>query len=123
MNNFDGLCRIIWRHSRSDNQIRCQYEFGHGGKHSWQKAEDSTRFIGGTFGREENFITKELDNKQENNMNIVQAFVLRSDDNWVVADSDLWELEPVEITGTEKVIGHRKIDGLIYKVIKTPDNK
>jgi hypothetical protein len=56
-------------------------------------------------------------------MNIVQAFVLQSDDNWAIAEAELWDLEPVELTGNEKVIGHRKIDGLIYKVLKTEDNK
>jgi hypothetical protein len=66
MNNFDGLCGIIWRYSTSDNQVRCQYEFGHGGKHSWYKVEYSTRIIGGTFdreGRSINLIRKEQDNK------------------------------------------------------------
>jgi hypothetical protein len=38
--NFDGLCGIIATFSSSDLQIRCHYEFGHGGPCSFQKYKD-----------------------------------------------------------------------------------
>ena len=41
--SFDGLCGIIHRHSTSDQQVRCKYEFGHQGPHSWVKNEHSNK--------------------------------------------------------------------------------
>jgi hypothetical protein len=34
--DFDGLCGIIYLHACSDQQIRCKYEFGHEGPHSYE---------------------------------------------------------------------------------------
>lgn len=56
-------------------------------------------------------------------MNAVQVFVLVGNEDWRLASADLWELDVVELDGTEKVIGHRKIDGSIYKIIKVSDEK
>ena len=38
--NYDGLCGIIWKFSTTTQQVRCKYEFGHGGPHSYEKNED-----------------------------------------------------------------------------------
>jgi len=35
--DFDGLCGVIYMHASSDKQVRCKYEFGHGGPHSYEK--------------------------------------------------------------------------------------
>lgn len=35
--SYDGLCGIIHRGASSDCQVRCTYELGHSGKHSWDK--------------------------------------------------------------------------------------
>lgn len=45
------------------------------------------------------------------------------DKEWKVSDEDLWDLSVMEITGTEKVVGHRKIDGAIVKIIRLNDGK
>ena len=37
--DFDGLCGIIHLYASSSQQVRCKYEFGHGGPHSWTKTE------------------------------------------------------------------------------------
>jgi hypothetical protein len=33
--NYDGLCGTIHLLASSDKQVRCSYEFGHHGPHSW----------------------------------------------------------------------------------------
>jgi hypothetical protein len=33
--NYEGLCGIIHLNSTSDQRVRCKYEFGHSGDHSW----------------------------------------------------------------------------------------
>lgn len=38
--NYDGLCGIICRYSRSDKQVRCNYEFAHPGPCSFEKKMD-----------------------------------------------------------------------------------
>jgi len=35
--SFDGLCGLIATFASSSNQIRCKYEFGHGGPCSFEK--------------------------------------------------------------------------------------
>lgn len=40
LESFDGLCGIIHLCATSDQQVRCKYEFGHSGPHSWDKIED-----------------------------------------------------------------------------------
>lgn len=37
LESFDGLCGIIHVNSTSEQQVRCKYEFGHYGEHSWVK--------------------------------------------------------------------------------------
>lgn len=36
LEDYDGLCGIIDIHSNSDLRIRCKYEFGHQGPHSYE---------------------------------------------------------------------------------------
>lgn len=42
--SYDGLCGIIYHYSTSDRQVRCKYEFGHGGPHSWEKQLSGSPF-------------------------------------------------------------------------------
>lgn len=51
------------------------------------------------------------------------AFVFSGKDNWKTSDADLWDLEVIELDGTEKTIGHRQIDGSICKVLRASDGK
>jgi len=51
------------------------------------------------------------------------AFVFSGDDNWQMSVPDNWDIALIELDGTEKVLGHRKIDGAICKVMKTHDGK
>ena len=45
--SYDGLCGIIHIHSSSDKQVRCKYEFGHHGPHSWAKTQVGLHIFGG----------------------------------------------------------------------------
>lgn len=56
-------------------------------------------------------------------MNAVQVLVLNGQVDWKVASEDLWDLDSIELDGSEKLVGHRKIDGSIYKILKTVDGK
>ena len=49
--NYDGLCGIIHIYSSSSKQVRCSYEFGHHGQHSWAKARVAYVISGGTEDR------------------------------------------------------------------------
>lgn len=51
------------------------------------------------------------------------CFVLNGSDNWKKSSSDDWDLDVVELDGSEKVIGHRPLDGSIFKIIQTHDGK
>lgn len=42
--SYDGLCGIIHRHANTDCQVRCSYEIGHHGKHSWEKLQLAMNF-------------------------------------------------------------------------------
>ena len=39
LESYDGLCGIIHLNASSNQQVRCKYEFGHHGDHSWVKHE------------------------------------------------------------------------------------
>ena len=54
-------------------------------------------------------------------MSATYAFVFRGEDDWRVSVADDWDLDVVELDGSEKVIGHRQVDGSICKVLKTTD--
>jgi hypothetical protein len=46
------------------------------------------------------------------------AFVLNGSD-WRKAVEDDWDIDVIELSGNEKVLGHRQIDGSICKVLQT----
>lgn len=50
------------------------------------------------------------------------AFVF-SGKNWRTATANEWDMDIVELEGTEKVIGHRQIDGAICKILQTKSGK
>lgn len=54
-------------------------------------------------------------------MSATYAFVFRGDDDWRVSLADDWELDVVELDGSENVIGHHQVDGSICKVLKNAD--
>jgi hypothetical protein len=49
------------------------------------------------------------------------AFVFNGDNDWRKSVADDWDLDVVELDGTEKVVGHRQIDGSICKVLQSAD--
>lgn len=51
VDNYDGLCGIIHLHATSDKQVRCSYELGHHGKHSWANKSVAYHIFGGTEDR------------------------------------------------------------------------
>lgn len=51
------------------------------------------------------------------------AFVLTGSDDWRKSVADDWNLDVVELDGTEKVLGHRQIDGSICKILQTSDGQ
>ena len=56
-------------------------------------------------------------------MNAAYAFVYGGSDTWQQSSIDDWDFQTVEVQGTEKVLGYRKFDGAICKVVKTTDGK
>jgi hypothetical protein len=55
--------------------------------------------------------------------NAIYAFVLNETDDWRKADSDQWNWEVYELNGSEKILGHRNIDGANFKVLRAEDGK
>ena len=51
--------------------------------------------------------------------NATYAFVLSNGTDWRKSLADDWDLDIVELEGTEKVVGHRQIDGSICKILQT----
>ena len=49
--NYDGLCGVIHRYASSDKQVRCNYELGHHGSHSWAKKKVAFHICGCTDNR------------------------------------------------------------------------
>jgi hypothetical protein len=47
--NYDGLCGVIHLLASSEQQVRCKYEFGHHGPHSWAKEQVGFSIVAGTF--------------------------------------------------------------------------
>jgi len=45
------------------------------------------------------------------------------DQEWKVSHEDMWDLDLADLSGQEKVLGHRKIDGAIVKVVQLNDGK
>lgn len=46
------------------------------------------------------------------------VFVFNRNDNWKTSTADDWDLQSVELDGSEEVLGHKKIDGAICKIVK-----
>jgi hypothetical protein len=49
------------------------------------------------------------------------AFVFNGSDDWRLSKADDWDLDVVELEGNEKLVGHKKIDGSICKVMEAAD--
>lgn len=61
--NYDGLCGIIHLHASSDKQVRCDYELGHHGAHSWANKKVALHIFGGCINHhyaEDQFIASVL---------------------------------------------------------------
>jgi hypothetical protein len=55
--------------------------------------------------------------------NATYAFVLINDTDWRLSTADDYDWQIVEIEGTEKTLGHHKIDGAIYRVLHTSNDQ
>jgi hypothetical protein len=51
------------------------------------------------------------------------AFVLTGSNDWRQSEAEDWDLDCIELEGTEKVVGHKQIDGSICKIVRTADGK
>ncbi len=51
------------------------------------------------------------------------VFVLSGSTDWKKSLVDSWQLDCIELDGSEQVLGHRQLDGSIVKVLKTSDGK
>jgi hypothetical protein len=47
--SYDGLCGLVHHYSSSDKRVRCNFEFGHSGPHSWDKKKLRLCIQGGSF--------------------------------------------------------------------------
>ena len=56
-------------------------------------------------------------------MNATYAFVFNGNTDWRQSTADDWDLDLVELNGSESIVGHRQLDGSICKVIKTESGK
>ena len=54
-------------------------------------------------------------------MNATFAFVLNAEQNWKLANEDAWNWDTVELSGAEEVLGHRKIEGAVFRIVKVED--
>ena len=53
----------------------------------------------------------------------VVLFEFDGSGNWKNSLPDNWNISTYELTGQEKVLGHKKIDGAICKIVQSDDNK
>lgn len=51
------------------------------------------------------------------------AFVFNGNIDWRKSMPDDWDLDVIELDGTEKIVGHRQIDGSICKILETSSGK
>jgi hypothetical protein len=56
-------------------------------------------------------------------MNATYAFIFNGSNDWKKSIPEDWDWDIVELDGTEKVLGHRPIDGSTFKVLMTNDGK
>ena len=54
---------------------------------------------------------------------IVPAFIFNGETDWRKSVAEDWNFDIVQLDGTEVVIGHRKIDGAIFKILQNSDGK
>ena len=55
--------------------------------------------------------------------NATYVFVFNGTSDWKKSAADDWDLDVFELDGTEKVVGHRQIDGSICKILQTSEGK
>lgn len=51
------------------------------------------------------------------------ALVFNGSEDWRKSMPDDWDFSFVELSGKEKVLGHKQIDGAICKVLQTVEGK
>lgn len=56
-------------------------------------------------------------------LNFCSCFVLNGSSDWKKSFPDDWDLSTIEIVGDEKILGHKKIDGSIFKIMQTHNGK
>jgi hypothetical protein len=54
-------------------------------------------------------------------MNATFAFVLNAEQDWKLANEDAWDWNTIELDGSEEVLGHRKIEGAVFRIVKVED--
>jgi len=52
-------------------------------------------------------------------INATYAFILNDKVNWKISNPDHWRWDIVELIGNEKLLGHHKLDGSIYKIVES----
>ena len=55
--------------------------------------------------------------------NSTYAFIFSGSGDWRKSSPDDWDLDVVLLEGTEKVIGHKQIDGSICKILQSSEGK
>lgn len=55
--------------------------------------------------------------------NFCSCFVLNGSSEWKKSSADDWDLDVIELDGSEKVLGHKPIDGSMFKILQTSDGK
>lgn len=58
-----------------------------------------------------------------NESNFSSCFVLNGTSDWKKSSVDDWDLDVIEINGSEKLLGHKQLDGAIFKILQTVDDK
>jgi hypothetical protein len=56
-------------------------------------------------------------------VNATYAFVLVNDTDWRLSTAEDYDWQIIELEGTEKTLGHHKIDGSVYRIVRTSDEK
>lgn len=54
---------------------------------------------------------------------IIPAFILNSQTDWRRSLPEDWELETILVSGSEKVLGHKKIDGAICRILQNEEGQ
>jgi len=51
------------------------------------------------------------------------AFVYYGSNDWKISSPEDWNLEVIDLEGSEEVLGHRRIDGSVCKVFRASDGR